>query len=198
MPNPNIIVLDLETKLAFEDVGGRDNLGALGVSMVGVYSYRTKEYQAYLENDFPRLLSVLAQRPLVVGFNQRRFDFPVLQPYFKDFDLQRLTMIDILEELVKILGHRVSLNSVAQGTLGIRKSGHGLDAIRYWNRKEMDKLEQYCLDDVRITKEVFEYGAKHGEVLYTDKFGGGKLKAAVNWKLEQEEAKENEKQYSLF
>ncbi|MBI4224072.1 MAG: ribonuclease H-like domain-containing protein [Deltaproteobacteria bacterium] len=196
MPKPNIIVLDLETKKTFEDVGGRNNLGALGVSMVGVYSYRHREYQAYFEEEFPKLLSLLSQKPMVIGFNQRRFDFPVLQAYFKDFDLQKLPMVDILEDLLKTLGHRVSLDSVAQATLGTRKSGHGLDAIRYWNRKELDKLKKYCLDDVRITKEIFEFGAKAGEIFFTDKFGRGKRPAKVKWELAAEE--EKQQQINLF
>ncbi|MDO8527577.1 MAG: ribonuclease H-like domain-containing protein [Deltaproteobacteria bacterium] len=199
MAKPNIIVLDLETKRSFEDVGGRNNLGALGVSFVGVYSYRHNDYQGYWEADFPKLLSILAEKPLVIGFNHRRFDMPVLQAYFKDFDLNALPMIDILEELTKTLGHRVSLDSVAQATLGTRKSGHGLDAIRYWNRQELDKLKSYCLEDVRITKEVFEYGVKHREILFTDKFGKGNLKAPVTWSFEQkEEVTEEKKQFSLF
>lgn len=200
MPIQNIIVLDIETKKGFDEVGGRDNLGALGVSLVGVYSYRHKEYQAYFEEDFPKLLSLLAEKPLVIGFNQRRFDFPVLQPYFKDFDLQKVSMIDILEDLTKTLGHRVSLDSVAQATLNTRKSGHGLDAIRYWNTGQLDKLKKYCLDDVRITKEVFEFGVKQGEVFFMNKFGNDKRKAAVNWKLglEEEKKEEGNKQYSLF
>lgn len=187
MPKPNVIVLDLETKKAFEEVGGRNNLGALGVSMVGVYSYRHQEYFSYFESDFPKLLSLLAGKPLIIGFNQRRFDLPVLQPYFNHFDLQKLPMVDILEDLVKVLGHRVKLDSVAEATLGMRKSGHGMDAIRYWNRGELDKLQKYCLDDVRITREIFEFGAKHGEVFYTDKYGRGKKPAAVKWSLPKEE-----------
>lgn len=196
MQGQNIIVLDLETKRSFEDVGGRDNLGALGVSVVGVYSYRTNDYQAYWENDFPKLLSILAEKPLIVGFNQRRFDLPVLQPYFANFDLKQLQALDILEELTKALGHRVSLDSVAKATLGTQKSGHGLDAIRYWNFKELEKLKNYCLDDVRITKEVYEYGAKHGELFFMNKFGSDKLKAKVNWKMEL--IVEEKKQFSLF
>ncbi len=199
MQKQNTIVLDLETKRTFEDVGGRDNLGALGVSMVGVYSYHHKEYQAYFENDFPKLLSILAEKPFVIGFNHRRFDLPVLQPYFKDFDLKQLKILDILEELTKTLGHRVSLDSVAQATLGTKKSGHGLDAIRYWNTGDLENLKKYCLDDVRITKEIYEYGALKKELFFMDKFGTGKVKAAVSWKMEtEEEKKEEEKQFSLF
>ena len=199
MSKQNIIVLDLETKRTFEDVGGRDNLGALGVSMVGVYSYRHKEYQAYFENDFPKLFSILSDKPLVIGFNHRRFDMPVLQPYFKDFDLKQLKLLDVMEELTKILGHRIGLDAVAQATLGTKKSGHGLDAIRYWNTGDLESLKKYCLDDVRITKEVYEYGAKHGELFFMDKFGTGKIKVAVNWKLEEDKApQETTKQFSLF
>lgn len=198
MANPNIIVLDLETKKAFDEVGGPGNVAALGVSVVGVYSYIHEEYQAYWESDFPRLLAVLAQKPLVVGFNHRRFDLPVLQPYFRNFDLQQLALVDILEELTKTLGHRVKLDSVAQATLGTGKSASGLDAIRYWNTGDLESLKKYCLDDVRITKEIFEYGAKHGEVLFMDRSGLTKKKAPVNWKMAQEEKKEEEKQFNLF
>src|SRR3989338_1017531 len=196
MSKQNIIVLDLETKRTFEDVGGRDNLGALGVSMVGVYSYRHKEYQAYFENDFPKLSSILSDKPLVIGFNHRRFDMPVLQPYFKDFDLKQLKLLDVMEELTKILGHRIGLDAVAQATLGTKKSGHGLDAIRYWNTGDLESLKKYCLDDVRITKEVYEYGAKHGELFFMDKFGTGKIKVAANWKMEEDKApQETTKQF---
>ena len=198
MSKQNIIVLDLETKRTFEDVGGRDNLGALGVSVVGVYSYLHNDFQGFWENDFPKLLSILAEKPLVIGFNHKRFDLPVLQPYFKDLDLQTLPIVDILDDLTKTLGHRVSLDSVAQATLGHRKSGHGLDAIRYWNQGELEKLKNYCLDDVRITKEVYEYGVKHGEVFFMDKFGKGQLKAEVNWKMELEKKEEGQKQFNLF
>ena len=199
MSKQNIIVLDLETKRTFEDVGGRGNLGALGVSMVGVYSYRHIEYPEYFENDFPKLFSILSDKPLVIGFTNRRFDMPVLQPYFKDFDLKQLKLLDVMEELTKILGHRIGLDAVAQATLGTKKSGHGLDAIRYWNTGDLESLKKYCLDDVRITKEVYEYGAKHGELFFMDKFGTGKIKVAVNWKMEEDKApQETTKQFSLF
>lgn len=184
---PHVIVLDIETQRTFEEVGGRNNFAALGVSMVGVYSYRTKGYSAFFEADFPKLLTLLAEKPMVIGFNQRKFDFPVLQPCFPALDLKKIPMIDILEDLEKTLGHRVSLDSVAKATLGTQKSGHGLDAIRYWHEKDFESLKKYCLDDVRITKEVFEYGVKNGEVFYTDRKGGGKLPAKVTWQFPTEQ-----------
>lgn len=197
MRDRNIIVLDLETKRTFEQVGGFRNSAGLGVSMVGVYSYPDEKYHAYFESDFNRLKSVLAERPLVIGFNQRRFDMPVLQPCLPDLDLSSLPMIDILEDMQKELGHRVKLDSVAEATLNAKKSGDGMDAIRYWANGELDKLKKYCLMDVKITKEIFEFGCRQGEIFFMDKFGIQKKRCPVNWKL-QREVTDSERQISLF
>ena len=75
----------------------------------------------------------------------------------------------------------------------------GAEALVFFKEGRMEELKKYCLDDVRITKEVYEYGAKHGELFFMDKFGTGKIKVAVNWKLEEDKApQETTKQFSLF
>lgn len=181
----NILVLDLETQTIFSDHADRKP-GSLGISVVGAYCYRTGEYRVYEEREIPVLAHRLADKPLVVGFNIRRFDMPVLAPYLP-FDPLQLPMVDMLEQLHTILGHRVSLESVAVATLGHGKSGSGLDAVEYYRKGEMAKLKQYCLDDVRVTREIFEYGAAHGEVFYTAKFGSAKGRAAVTWQVEHPE-----------
>lgn len=195
---PNILVLDLETQKVFQEVGGGRNLDALGISVAGLYSYRTEAYQIFEEQELGTLEYLLAERPLVVGFNIRRFDMPVLKPYLH-FDPLTLPMCDMLEEIQKVLGHRVSLESVAQATLGSGKSGTGLDAIAFYRRGEMAKLKQYCLDDVRVTRQVFEYGAQHGEIFYTSKFGPGKGRCPVTWQCKHpEETAMAANQFSLF
>jgi len=194
----NILVLDLETQRTFEDVGDRNNMAALGISLVGVYSYLDNQYHDFWEKDFPKLDSWLSEMPLVIGFNHRKFDFPVLQPHIKT-DLSKVPLLDVMEEMQKMLGHRVSLDSVAQATLGTQKSGHGLDAIRYWRTGELDKLKKYCLDDVRITKEVYEYGLKNKELFYTSKFGNQRMSVKLNWQAEPaEEKKQGTAQLGLF
>lgn len=179
---PNIIVLDIETQKSFDEVGGFRNLEALKVSLVGTYLYKTNEYRCFLENEIGELEKLLMEKPLVVGFNTRRFDFPVLAPYLK-FNPDTLPQLDVMEEMTKVLGHRVSLDSVAAATLGTKKSGHGLDAIKYFREGEIEKLKKYCLDDVRITRELYEYGAKNKELFYTSKYGNTKGRCAVTWEL---------------
>lgn len=160
----DIVVLDLETKKSFEEVKGR-NSELMGVSVVCIYSYKDDKFLTFFENETERLASYLQQAKLVVGFNVKRFDFSVLQPYLK-FDLSKLNVLDIFEEVQKTLGFRLSLNNIAQATLGVGKSGTGLDALKYFRNGEMDKLAEYCQRDVFVTREVYEYGKKQGHLIY--------------------------------
>ncbi len=191
----NVIVLDLETKFTFDEVGGRDKFDKLGISVAGVYDFETRQFEAIEEKDLKKLEDRLANKPLVVGFNSRRFDMAVLKPYVH-FDPQTLPQLDIMEEIQKVVGHRVSLESVARATLNAGKSGDGLDAIRYYRNGEIDKLKKYCLDDVRITKELYEYGCKHKELFFTDRYGSGKKRVALSWELPVSEPPAS--QMSLF
>lgn len=175
----DIIVLDLETKKTFDEVGGQHNRHLLGVTLVGVYSYNRDKYKGFREEDFGELLKLLKETELVIGFNSKSFDFTVLQPYFKDFDLASIGHLDILEEIVHALGHRLKLESVAQSTLGYGKSGSGLDAIMYYRNNDWEKLIKYCLDDVKVTKEVYEYGLNHGYIWYHN--SGQKEKIMARW-----------------
>lgn len=177
--NKDTIVLDLETKKTFDEVGGQHNKHLLGVSLVGIYSYKRDKYKGFREEDLGELLKLLKETELVIGFNSRSFDFTVLQPYFKDFDLNTLPHLDILEEVVYALGHRLKLETIAQSTLGHGKSGSGLDAIMYYRNGDWDQLIKYCLDDVRVTKEVYEYGLNHGHIWYNN--AGQKEKIMARW-----------------
>jgi hypothetical protein len=173
------LVLDLETKKSFEEVGGDHNRAQLGVSLVGVYSYKRDKYRAFREEEFDELKDWLKSASLIIGFNSKPFDFPVLQPYYPKFNLAKLPHLDILEEIYHALGHRLKLESVAQSTLGEGKSGSGLDAIWYFKNNEWDKLAKYCLDDVRVTKDVYEYGRKHHHLWYEN--AGNRATIPVRW-----------------
>lgn len=177
----NKIVFDIETQKTFSEVGGlQSNHHLLGVSFVGVYSYKLNKYFGFLEKDLFNLETILMkEKPLMIGFNNKGFDNKVLQPYFKKLNLAELEHLDILEEIYKNLGFRLKLESVAQATIGEGKSGTGLDAIRYYKERDFDSLAKYCLDDVRVTKNVYEYGIAHGALHYYA--GGIKTKIKIPW-----------------
>ena len=86
-----------------------------------------------------------------------------------------------MEDISNVLGHRLSLDSIAEATLGTKKSGHGLDAIRYFREGNMEALKKYCTDDVRITRDIFEYGKTNSKLMYFSKYRPDQLTVPVDW-----------------
>ncbi len=177
--SPNILVLDLETQKTFDEVG-RQNIHKLKISVVGVYDYLTDVYTCYEEKEIHLLEERLKTAELLIGFNTRRFDLVVLQPYLF-LSVETLSVLDLLEEIEKVRGHRVSLQSVAQGTLDVSKTGQGLDAIGLYQRGQMDLLKSYCTNDVRLTKDIYEYGKDKGRVYFISNRDWKKYEIPIAW-----------------
>ena len=55
----------------------------------------------------------------------------------------------MLVDIEKKLGHRLALDAVAQATLGVGKTGDGLDAIRWWREGKLLDIAEYCCFDVK-------------------------------------------------
>ena len=180
----NILVLDLETQRSFKDVG-KQNLHKLKISVVGTYDYTTSAYEIYEEKDLLKLDKRIHETDLLIGFNIRRFDLPVLAPYLFG-KIEDLPVLDLLEAVEKARGHRASLDSIVQPTLNLRKSGSGLDVLTLFQEGKMEALKKYCLDDVRLTKEVYDYGKEHGKIFFTSTWDYKTYEIPVFWKEETE------------
>jgi DEAD/DEAH box helicase domain-containing protein len=153
------IVFDIETKNSFADVGGQENLKKLDVSVVGVYSYKDDAYSCFEENELGKVKEVFKRSDLLIGFAVKRFDLPVLEKYFypkDDFDFYSVPCFDILEKIEESLGQRIGLGELAKANLGTGKMAAGLEAIEFYRNREMEKLKEYCLTDVKLTKELYE------------------------------------------
>lgn len=171
------IILDLETQYTFQEV--KFDYKKLKVSVVGIYDYATDSFETYFERELNRLFTRLEHASFVVGFNIKKFDFEVLSPYYLG-NIAQFQTLDLLEEVEKNLGYRVALDDLARATLGTKKSGHGFIAIDYFKNGELEKLKKYCLDDVRITKELYEFGKNHKEVLFLTNRGIKKIPVAFD------------------
>jgi len=165
----NEVVLDIETQNTFQEIGAYDH-SKLKISVVGVYFYENDEYRCYEEHELPQLWTRLERSGRIIGYNTRHFDFPVMNNYYAG-DFLTFPSLDILVEIEKALGFRLKLDDVAAASVGHRKTGHGLQAVEWWRNGEKEKVKQYCLDDVRVTKEVYEYGLKYGALAYEDRAG---------------------------
>lgn len=159
------LVLDLESQRSFDEVGGAHNKAQLGVSVVGVYHYQGDRFEAYREDRLGDLAEALKAADEIIGFNLIGFDWQVLATELGEWVTQ-LPTLDLMLEAQKALGHRVSLDSLAEATLGMTKLGSGLDALAHYRAGEWEKLERYCLEDVKLTRDLYEYAKKNGHLYF--------------------------------
>ncbi len=160
------IVFDIETSNVFDDVGSNDPV-KLDISIVGAYDSATDTYESYAVGELHRLWPLIERADMLIGFNSDHFDIPLLNKYYPG-DLTRIKSLDLLAEVKSVLGRRLKLDTLAEATLGVKKSGHGLQAIQWWREGKEDLVRKYCLDDVRLTKELYDYARKNKKLMYTD------------------------------
>lgn len=170
------VVLDLETKHSFREF---EKARDLGISVVGVYDYKTQEALAFREKDLHKLFLLLENASYTIGFNNRSFDMQVLQAYYPG-DITAFSVFDICDAIREKLGRRLALNDITSVTLGKKKTGHGLHAIDLYKEGKWEELTRYCLDDVLLTRDLFDFGAQNGYVSYLSEVG--KEKIVVDWK----------------
>lgn len=160
------IVFDIETTNFFTDTGSNDP-ASLTIACVCTHDSETDAYQSYFEQDLPKLWPILEKADLLIGYNSDHFDIPLLNKYYPG-NLTGIKSLDLMKEIQKVLGRRIKLDSVAEATLGKNKSADGKLANVWWRQGEKQKVVDYCIDDVRITKELYEHMLKHGKVKYPD------------------------------
>lgn len=166
-----LVVFDVETKKAFDEVGGY-HPQKLGVSVSGVWygeENSTGTLRGFREEEFGEMFKIFETADRIVGFNSIDFDMPALSPYYLG-DLLKLPNFDMLQEVEKHVGYRVKLDALAKETLGIQKGGNGLDAITYYHEGDWEKLTKYCLQDVEITRDLYLYGLKEGKLRFKNKW----------------------------
>ncbi len=164
------LVFDIETKNIFQDVGSNDPTD-LDISVVGLYDYDTGKYGSFLQEEFDQMWPIFEKADVLITFTGEHFDIPLLNKYYKKTgrgDLTKIRSLDILKEIKMQYGRRMKLDQIAEGTFGINKSGHGLEAVAWWRTGEVEKIRKYCLDDVKITKDVYEYALKNKRLMFKE------------------------------
>lgn len=160
------ITFDIETSNFFHDTGSNDP-ASLSLACICIHDSATDAYTSYLEEDLGRLWPVLEKADLLIGYNSEHFDIPLLNKYYPG-DLTIIKSIDLMKEIKKSLGRRIKLDVIAEATLGRKKIANGILATSWWRKGEKEKVVEYCLEDVRLTKEIYDYVRKHGHVKYRD------------------------------
>lgn len=173
------ITFDIETIGTFQ----QGDWSQLDISVVGVYDSHTKKLTSYVQEEFKDMWPLFESADILVGYNSEHFDIPILNKYYAG-DLATIKSIDLLKEVKHVLGRRLKLDNVAHATLGVNKSGHGLQAVEWWAEGLVEKVRQYCMDDVKITDDLYRYAKKHGKLKYTDYDGVREIKLDTSsWEL---------------
>lgn len=181
------IVFDIETQNIFQEVGSNDP-AALDISVVTVYDTETEIYTTVTIDEIDTLWPIIEKADALVGYNSNHFDIPLLNKYYPG-DLTQIKSIDLLDDIKNSLGRRLRLDSVAQATVGAKKSADGLQAVRWWREGNIKDIKKYCEQDVKVTKDIFEYARKNGHVKFKD--GHRKREIPLNtahWEEKQESA----------
>ncbi|HEY0964833.1 MAG TPA: ribonuclease H-like domain-containing protein [Candidatus Paceibacterota bacterium] len=160
------VVFDLETQNIFSEVGSSDPT-ALDISVATAYDSETDTYTTVTIDDLQKLWPIIEKADALVGYNSNHFDIPLLNKYYPG-DLTQIKSIDLLEDIRLALGRRLRLDSVAQATVGAKKSADGLQAVRWWREGKVKEIMKYCEQDVKVTKQVFEYARKNGHIKFKD------------------------------
>lgn len=170
MPNtsssPRVVTFDIETANWF-GAGGVNSYDDLKIALIGTHDSLTGEYDSFLVEDLPRLWKMLESTDILVGYNSDHFDIPLLNRYYPG-DLTKIKSVDLLKEIYDSLGRRIKLDAVADGTLGKKKSGHGGQSLIWWRDGDVEKVRKYCLKDVELTRQLFDYAMQNKLLKYKE------------------------------
>ncbi|MBU6214419.1 ribonuclease H-like domain-containing protein [Patescibacteria group bacterium] len=160
------ITFDIES-ISNSAVRGHIDVNEQELTVVGIHDSETDSYSSYYKEDLPKLWPILERADQLIGFNSDTFDIPLLNRYYPG-DLSFLRSLDLLREVQRALGRRIRLQSLAEATLGKGKKGDGLKAQDWWREGKKAKVAEYCLEDVRLTRALYDYALTHGILKYKE------------------------------
>lgn len=177
------VVFDIETQNIFSDVG--NDVKKLKISVAVVFDYSTGQFRHFTEETLGDLWPILERAERLIGFNSLHFDIPVLQNYYSG-NLLNIPHLDIMAIVKDAVGRRIKLDDIAVATLNEKKSASGLLAIEWWKQGKINEIIKYCQDDVRITRDIYEFGLKNKQ-LYYKKLDGELMPFPVSFENKNQE-----------
>jgi len=179
------ITFDIETANAFPTLS-RNDLSRMELAVVAIHDSETDEYSSYSKEELGKLWPIIETADVLIGYNSNSFDIPLLNNYYPG-DLTKIRSLDLLVEVQNALGRRLRLQSLAEGTLKAKKSGDGLQSVKWWQEGLYDKVREYCIDDVRLTRKLYDYALEHGALKYKDLKDTKTIKIDTShWQVDQD------------
>lgn len=162
-----VVTFDIETANWVTDTGSNDPAD-LTLAIVCIHDSETGEFSSYLESELPQLWPILERTDVLVGYNSDHFDIPLLNKYYPG-DLTRIKSLDLMKEVQGVLGRRLKLDALAEGTLGDKKlGGKGGQSVIWWREGKVDLVREYCIKDVELTRKLFDHALENGALKYKE------------------------------
>jgi hypothetical protein len=191
----NCVVYDVEIAKNVDDVPGRwDNPEDMGFASAVTYDYAKDQYFFFLGEEQKNDLLRLLKNRTAITFNGIKFDSRVLLGndralgnwgtvinnsntfWWENYDIlleyiKSRFGYDSVAEAEQRLGDKAihdgsfSLDGLAEGTFGLHKTGHGAKAPILYQQGKYGELLEYNLQDVRLTKKLFEFIREYGFVV---------------------------------
>jgi len=166
-----VLVWDLETKLMPGDGETHDEyICRCGISVAAVWNVVDSDWTLYGHQDLDALSEELESADRVVGYNSIGFDHLVL-----DAAVGRRVVIqdevDLWRDIQASMGEARwptgtgTLDAVSRRTLGRGKSGSGSEAPELYASGRWAELSSYCIHDVDLTRELWEFMERFGYVI---------------------------------
>lgn len=159
VPMSREVIFDIET------IGDIQDLSSMKVTVVSIYEYENDSYRSFEEHELGALWPIFERAERLIGFNSEHFDIPILNRYYTG-DLLKFPGLDMLKVVKEVTGRRYKLNDLAKATLQIEKSADGLQAMEWFKEGKLDLIKQYCEQDVKVTKELYDFGRKNKMIYY--------------------------------
>lgn len=145
---------------------GWNDHARMGISVIGAYDYLEGRARVFCADNFAAFVE-RAQQPgtLLVGFNSIPFDNAVIAATL-DVQFAEDNCYDLLRETWIAAGlgpvfqrgthGGYGLDAICEKNFGTKKSGNGALAPVLWQKGQIGEVIDYCLNDIRLTKQLFD------------------------------------------
>jgi DEAD/DEAH box helicase domain-containing protein len=174
-----MLFLDIETQNDWTS-GDAFKIDEMKISYVGVIDSENGKEMDFWEDDIEELGELLKKADLIVHYNGFTFDMPVIANYIGR-EVMDLPQLDLMVAAHRKIGFRPKLDDLTNATLGYGKIGKGSDAVKYWVSGDLVSLKKYCLQDVKVTMDLYYYGLEYGSIKYFDRSGFIR-ETEIDWK----------------
>lgn len=182
------VVVDVEIAHNIEETpGGWNATDKLGVAVACLWEYTTRRMRVYGPDDVPALRERLLQADRITSYNGLMFDCPVVWGVRKCdwktghpiYDMILPKTNDLLRRIWVALGFNpdvwqagmggAKLDDIASATIGASKIGNGADAPKWYQAGQIQRVVNYCADDVAIERDLSDFVHHYGYVIHNGK-----------------------------